>query len=428
MYQQTAQLRPLRPHAGDGERRRRQDAHDVQLGKDRQGRGAAGGCEAEVTASHRQRQKSPPHAGFFLLTVQFLDASHSTAKRRLQHRRPTPARRCKPLRSTKTSASAWSDAMARESPRCCGFSSARSRPMTAKCGCRAACACRSWRRKCRRIRPGACSMSSRRGSGKSARCSRNITTAIAHGDLDTLGDVQTKIESLHGWDLDRRVEQVLTKLDLHEDADFAALSGGMKRRVLLAQALVHDPDVLLLDEPTNHLDIEAISWLEEFLKSFRGSIVFVTHDRSFLRALATRIVEIDRGQVTSWPGDYDNYLRRREERLHAQHAGERAVRQETGAGRSVDSPGHQGAAHAQRRARACARSVAARARRAARVVRQREDGGWRRRRRRDARSSRPTVWISVSAIASCCAIFRRRSCAAIASASSVRTDREKVHF
>jgi ATP-binding cassette subfamily F protein uup len=92
----------------------------------------------------------------------------------------------------------------------------------------------------------------------------------------------------------------------------------MKRRVLLAQALVRKPDILLLDEPTNHLDIEAIAWLEGFLKQFGGSIVFVTHDRSFLRALATRIVEIDRGQVTSWPGDYDNYLRRREERLHAE--------------------------------------------------------------------------------------------------------------
>ena len=141
---------------------------------------------------------------------------------------------------------------------------------------------------------------------------------IGHGDLDALGAVQTKIEAQRGWDLDRRVQQVLTRLELDENADFAALSGGMKRRVLLAQALVRDPDLLLLDEPTNHLDIEAIAWLEEFLHSFPASIVFVTHDRSFLRALATRIVEIDRGQVTSWPGDYDNYLRRREERLHAQ--------------------------------------------------------------------------------------------------------------
>ncbi|MGH8040937.1 MAG: ATP-binding cassette domain-containing protein [Rudaea sp.] len=141
---------------------------------------------------------------------------------------------------------------------------------------------------------------------------------IGHGDLAALGAVQTKIEAQHGWDLDRRVQQILTRLELPEDADFAALSGGMKRRVLLAQALVCNPDVLLLDEPTNHLDIEAIAWLEEFLRSYSASLVFVTHDRSFLRALATSIVEIDRGQVTSWPGDYENYLRRREERLHAQ--------------------------------------------------------------------------------------------------------------
>ena len=142
--------------------------------------------------------------------------------------------------------------------------------------------------------------------------------AVHDGDMDAMADAQTQIEAQHGWDLDRRVSQVLEKLELPEDVDFSSLSGGMKRRVLLAQALVRNPDVLLLDEPTNHLDIEAIDWLEGFLKSFNGSLVFVTHDRSFLRALATRIVEIDRGQVTSWPGDYDNYLRRREERLHAQ--------------------------------------------------------------------------------------------------------------
>jgi len=142
--------------------------------------------------------------------------------------------------------------------------------------------------------------------------------AVHDGDMGAMADAQAQIEARHGWDLDRRVQQVLERLELPEDADFAALSGGMKRRVLLAQALVRAPDILLLDEPTNHLDIEAIDWLEGFLKAFAGSIVFVTHDRSFLRALATRIVEIDRGQVTSWPGDYDNYLRRREERLHAQ--------------------------------------------------------------------------------------------------------------
>ena len=142
--------------------------------------------------------------------------------------------------------------------------------------------------------------------------------AVHEGDMDAMARAQTQIEAQHGWDLDRRVQQVLERLELPEDAEFSALSGGMKRRVLLAQALVRNPDVLLLDEPTNHLDIEAIDWLEGFLKSFAGSIVFVTHDRSFLRALATRIIEIDRGALTSWPGDYDNYLRRREERLHAQ--------------------------------------------------------------------------------------------------------------
>ncbi|GAB1408720.1 ATP-binding cassette domain-containing protein [Thermomonas brevis] len=142
--------------------------------------------------------------------------------------------------------------------------------------------------------------------------------AVHDGDMAAMAAAQTAIEANDGWGIDRRVAQVLERLELPEDADFAALSGGMKRRVLLAQALVRAPDILLLDEPTNHLDIEAIDWLEGFLKTFPGCIVFVTHDRSFLRALATRIVEIDRGQVTSWPGDHDNYLRRREERLHAQ--------------------------------------------------------------------------------------------------------------
>jgi ABC transport system ATP-binding/permease protein len=137
-------------------------------------------------------------------------------------------------------------------------------------------------------------------------------------DQVRLADVQHAIEAEHGWGLEQRVSQVLSRLELPQDDDFAALSGGMKRRVLLARALVLAPDLLLLDEPTNHLDIAAIEWLENFLREFSGSLLFITHDRGFLRRLATRILEIDRGSITSWPGDYDNYLRRREERLHAE--------------------------------------------------------------------------------------------------------------
>jgi len=142
----------------------------------------------------------------------------------------------------------------------------------------------------------------------------------APDDLDTaaLAAVQARIEAVHGWDLERRVAQTLARLDLPDAPDFTALSGGMKRRVLLARALLGDPQVLLLDEPTNHLDIVAIEGLEALLRGFAGSVVFVTHDRRFLSALATRIVEIERGRLTSWPGDWANYLRRREERLHAE--------------------------------------------------------------------------------------------------------------
>jgi ATP-binding cassette subfamily F protein uup len=156
------------------------------------------------------------------------------------------------------------------------------------------------------------------GLGDLGRLLARYQHLLTLGDLDALGEAQAKIEAQHGWDLNRRVEAVLTQLGLPGDMNFCALSGGMKRRTLLAQALVRKPDILLLDEPTNHLDIEAISWLEGFLKQFAGSIAFITHDRTFVRALATRIVEIDRGALTDWPGDYDNYLRRREERLHAE--------------------------------------------------------------------------------------------------------------
>jgi ATP-binding cassette subfamily F protein uup len=148
--------------------------------------------------------------------------------------------------------------------------------------------------------------------------SHSISGGDAAAALARLTDVQHALEAAGGWDLEQRVERVISRLGLDPEAAFAALSGGLQRRVLLARALVSDPDLLLLDEPTNHLDIDAIEWLEGFLADFPGALLFVTHDRSFLRRLANRILELDRGRLTDWPGDYDNYLRRREERLNAE--------------------------------------------------------------------------------------------------------------
>ncbi len=136
--------------------------------------------------------------------------------------------------------------------------------------------------------------------------------------LTKLERTQHQLEAADGWQSEQQVEKVISRLSLDPNMEFSALSGGLKRRVLLAQALVLEPDLLLLDEPTNHLDIESIRWLEEFLISYRGSLLFITHDRAFLRNLATRIVELDRGALTDWPGDYENYLRRKEERLNAE--------------------------------------------------------------------------------------------------------------
>ncbi|MES2204325.1 MAG: ATP-binding cassette domain-containing protein [Pseudomonadota bacterium] len=120
------------------------------------------------------------------------------------------------------------------------------------------------------------------------------------------------------WEAERFIQTILLRLELNGEQKIADLSGGWKRRVDLAKALVIQPQLLLLDEPTNHLDIEAIQWLEDQLLQFRGGILFITHDRSLLRRLATRIIELDRGILTSWPGDYDNFLRRKEEMLLAE--------------------------------------------------------------------------------------------------------------
>ncbi len=136
--------------------------------------------------------------------------------------------------------------------------------------------------------------------------------------LERLARVQQQLEDGGGWEIEQRTERVISRLGLDAEARFSALSGGLQRRALLAQALVREPDLLLLDEPTNHLDIDSIDWLEGFLADFPGAILFITHDRRFLQRLATRILELDRGGITDWPGDYANYLRRREERRHAE--------------------------------------------------------------------------------------------------------------
>ncbi|MDA1343015.1 MAG: ATP-binding cassette domain-containing protein, partial [Proteobacteria bacterium] len=129
--------------------------------------------------------------------------------------------------------------------------------------------------------------------------------------LQELGDLQHKLEALNGWHFNANIEATLSKLNLPGELKIKDLSGGWKRRVALAKALVIEPQVLLLDEPTNHLDFESIAWLEEQLLNFAGAVLFVTHDRAFLQKLATRIVDLDRGYLVSWQGTYDDYLRRK---------------------------------------------------------------------------------------------------------------------
>jgi ATP-binding cassette subfamily F protein uup len=134
-------------------------------------------------------------------------------------------------------------------------------------------------------------------------------------DLDRLGRLQHELEERDGWRLEQKIEMVISRLSLPADRRLSELSGGWRRRVLLARALVSEPHLLLLDEPTNHLDIVAIQWLEEYLASTPAALLFVTHDRAFLSALATRIIEIDRGRLVSWPGGYSEYLEKKEAAL-----------------------------------------------------------------------------------------------------------------
>lgn len=142
-----------------------------------------------------------------------------------------------------------------------------------------------------------------------------LTRTLSEGNTDRLDDLercQHELEAAGGWEINQRVETVLSRLELAPDVEVSALSGGLRRRVLLARALVGAPDLLLLDEPTNHLDIEAITWLENFLLGWNGTLLFITHDRAFLQRLATRIIELDRGRLRDFPGDYRTYLQRKE--------------------------------------------------------------------------------------------------------------------
>ena len=137
-------------------------------------------------------------------------------------------------------------------------------------------------------------------------------------EATTLENAQHELSEHNGWHLESEVDQILSRMKLPPDLPFAKLSGGMKRKVMLAKAMVSSPDVLLLDEPTNHLDIPSIELLEEQIRQFKGAVIFVSHDRSFMRKLATRVCDLDRGMLKSWSGGYEGYLKGKAEFLHAQ--------------------------------------------------------------------------------------------------------------
>lgn len=144
--------------------------------------------------------------------------------------------------------------------------------------------------------------------------------AESHDDkiMRRMSELQEQLDLQQGWQYETKINQILSMLSLSPDTALSNLSGGWLRKVALARALVNDPDLLLLDEPTNHLDIESIAWLEDFLRQFRGAIVFISHDREFIQRMATRIIDLDRGILTSWPGNYDAYLDGKEEWLRVE--------------------------------------------------------------------------------------------------------------
>ncbi|KAE8178405.1 ATP-binding cassette ATPase Uup [Photobacterium carnosum] len=145
-----------------------------------------------------------------------------------------------------------------------------------------------------------------------------VTEDPSEANINKLARIQEQVDHHNGWQLDTRIAAVLESLKLEPTVLLTDLSGGWQRKAALARALVCNPDILLLDEPTNHLDVTTIEWLEGFLKDFRGSIIFISHDRAFIRSMATRIVDLDRGQLTSFPGDYEGYLDGKEEMLRVQ--------------------------------------------------------------------------------------------------------------
>ena len=145
--------------------------------------------------------------------------------------------------------------------------------------------------------------------------SHQLHTDHSPGLMRRLERLQTELDHTKGWDISNQVEHVIAQMKLDPESDFRNLSGGQKRRTLLAKALVIQPGILLLDEPTNHLDIDSINWLEGFLKTYPGTLLLVTHDRMFMRNIATRIVELDRGRLFSWSCDYETFLIRKQNAL-----------------------------------------------------------------------------------------------------------------